>query len=356
MHKDDQMTPVERIDSFFKKKETDRIPAMPLVCSMSGKMVGMTHRQKRASAITEAYCQIQTYKRLGNDLLIADYGLHAIGHALGSVMGDPEDAVPAVEHHILQDLKDIDRLDFEKCRLKKDPDFQKHLDCAKILVNEMGKEVPVAALISGPFTSISSIYPIEKLLKATVRNPEEIHKLMRLCTDALKEVHNEFIKAGAMILVCEPVATGSIISEKAYREFVKPYTVELMNNIHAKKGMVCYHICGDAKTILKDMVETHPDMISVDNRVDMTFAKKIVGPYMPLVGNIDPVEIMILGNTSEVEEACKHCIKDSYDSENGFILCTGCDLNGNVPLENLDTFMAAARKYGKYPVTEKNWN
>lgn len=355
MHKDDQMTPNERLRGFLTGGKMDRILAMPLICSMSGKAAGMTHKEKRSTAITEAYCQIEAYKRFGNDLLIADYGLHSIGRALGSVLGDPEDAVPAIERHVLQDLKDIDQLDIERCRLKNDSNFQKHLDCAKILVKEMGEEVPTGALIGGPFTAISSVYPIEKLLRATVLTPEAVHRLMRLCTDALLEVHSEFIKAGAMILMCEPVATGSIIGAKAYKEFVKPYTIELMNNIHTKGGMVCYHICGDVTNNLQDMVETKPDMISVDNRVKMTFAKEVVGPHMPLVGNIDPVEIMILGSPEDVDKACKKCIQDSYDSPNGYILCTGCDLNGNVPLENLDAFMAAARKYGKWPVNPRNW-
>ena len=355
MHKLDQMTPMERLGGFLTGGDMDRILAMPLICSMSGKCAGMTHKQKRATAESEAHCQIAGYERFGNDLLIAEYGLHTIGIGLGSKMGDPEDAVPAILDHVLKDIKDIEQLDWDRVRLKNSPDFQKHLECAKILVDKMGKEVPTGALITGPFTAMTSIIPVEKILKATRRDPESIHKLMRLCTDALKEVHNEFIAAGAMILFCEPIATGSIISAKAYQEFVLPYTTELMTNIHDHKGMVCYHICGDTKKIVGEMLKTKPDMISVDNRVPMTLTKEIVGPHMPIVGNVDPVETMILGTPEEVDKAVLKCIQDSYDSPNGYVLCTGGDLNGNVPLENLDAFMNAARKYGKYPVTPANW-
>lgn len=174
-------------------------------------------------------------------------------------------------------------------------------------------------------------------------------------TDALKEVHNEFVNVGSMILFCEPIASGSIISPKDYREFVLPYTIELMENIHDHKGMVCYHICGDTKKIIPEMLKTKPDMISIDNRVPIGFAKELIQPYMPLVGNVDPVETMILGTPEDVDKAVKHCIKEAYDSKNGYILCTGCDLNGNIPLENLDAFMNAARKYGKFPISPSNW-
>ena len=322
---------------------------------MSGKCAGMAHKEKRSTAENEAKCQIEAYNRFGNDVLIAEYGLHTVGKSLGSKMSDPEDAVPAIIDHVLKDLADIDQLDFERVKLKNSKDFQLHLECAKILIERMGKEVPTGTLISGPLTAVASIYPVEKLLKALRKKGEDVHKLMRLCTDALKEVHNEFVNVGSMILFCEPIASGSIISPKDYREFVLPYTIELMKNIHDHKGMVCYHICGDTKKIIPEMLKTKPDMISIDNRVPIEFAKELIQPYMPLVGNVDPVETMILGTPENVDKAIKHCIKEAYDSKNGYILCTGCDLNGNIPLENLDAFMNAARKYGKFPISPSNW-
>ena len=355
MNKNDQMTPMERLGGFLTGGNMDRILAMPLICSMSGKCAGMTHKEKRSTAENEAKCQIEAYNRFGNDVLIAEYGLHTVGKSLGSKMSAPEDAVPAIIDHVLKDLTDIDQLDFERVKLKNSKDFQLHLECAKILIERMGKEVPTGTLISGPLTAVASIYPVEKLLKALRKRGEDVHKLMRLCTDALKEVHNEFVNVGSMILFCEPIASGSIISPKDYREFVLPYTIELMENIHDHKGMVCYHICGDTKKIIPEMLKTKPDMISIYNRVPIGFAKELIQPYMPLVGNVDPVETMILGTPEDVDKAVKYCIKEAYDSKNGYILCTGCDLNGNIPLENLDAFMNAARKYGKFPISPSNW-
>lgn len=355
MHKDDQMTPMERLNGFLTGGDMDRLLAMPLICSMSGKAAGMTHKQKRATGKSEAQCQIANYERFGNDLLITEYGLHTVGKSMGTEMGDPEDAVPHIVHHVLQDLDDIDQLDFERALPQNSADHQKHLECAKILVETMGNEVPTGTLITGPFTAASSIYPPEKLLRATRRHPEAVHKLVRGCTDVLKELHNDYVAAGSMILFCEPIASGSLVDAKTYQEFVLPYTIELMDNIHAHGGMVCYHICGDTTRIIAEMVKTKPDMISIDNRVDLAFAKQIVEPHMPLVGNVDPVDVMILGDTNDVDAAVKKCIQTAYDAQHGYILCTGCDLNGDVPLENLDAFMAAARKYGKMPVGPANW-
>ena len=350
MNKNDRMTPMERLNGFLTGGEMDRLLTMPLICSMSGKCAGMTHREKRSTAENEAKCQISAYERFGNDLLIVEYGLHGVGKALGSVMNDPEDSVPAVIDHVLKSIDDFDNLDWSRASLANDPSFQQHLDCAKILIEKMGSEVPTGVLVSGPFTAAASIYPTEKLLKATVRNSEFVAKLMRKCTDVLMEVHNEFVKAGAMILLCEPIATGSIISDKVFLNFVLPYLQEITDNVHAHGGMVCLHICGDTKKVLPLMVKAGADMISIDNRVELEFGKSIIEKTVPLIGNVDPVDSMILGTPKDVENAVKKCIQIGHDAQHGYILSTGCDLNGAVPLENLDAFMAAARKYGKLPI------
>lgn len=356
MHKDDQMTPVERLTAFMSGQPMDRLLAIPVVCSMSGKACGMTHKVKRSTAENEAAAQIACYERFGNDMLLAEYGLHGVGIALGSKVNDPEDSVPAIVEYALERLEDVDKLDASALTLERDKKFQKHLETVKILVSQMSNEVPVGVLASGPFTAASSIYKTEMLLRASRRDKENLHQLIRFCTDGLKGVYREFIHAGAMILFCDPIASGTIISRKQYLEFVLPYTKELMQEIHDAGGMVCYHICGDTTNIVEDMAESGCDMLSIDNKVSLKNTVKRVGHKVPILGNVDPVEVLILGSQEEVDDAVKKCVKDGYDSQCGYILASGCDLNGDVPLENLDTFMAAARKYGKYPVGPQNWN
>lgn len=350
MHKDDRMTPIERLGAFMGGQPMDRILAMPVLCSMSGLASGMTHKEKRSSAQSEAQAQIDCYERFGNDLLITDYGLHGLGIALGSEMSDCENDVPAVLKHVLEDLNDVGKLDMSKAELKNDKKFQMHLEATRILVEKMGSEVPTGVLISGPFTAAASIYKTENLLRATRKNPEKLHELINLCNEALKMIYREFIKAGAIILLCDPIASGTILHRKQYLDFVLPYTIDLMKDIHDAGGTVCYHICGDTTSIVGDMVKSGCDLLSIDNKVDLSYTKEVVGDRVPILGNVDPVEVMYLGNREDVDRAVKSCIKKAYDSPTGYILASGCDLSGNIPLENIDQFMSSARKYGKWPI------
>lgn len=54
MHKDDQMTPNERLGAFFSGGEMDRLPTLPFVVTVAGQIVGMTHREKRSCAKNQA--------------------------------------------------------------------------------------------------------------------------------------------------------------------------------------------------------------------------------------------------------------------------------------------------------------
>lgn len=355
MHKHDQMTPNERLTAFMTGKPMDRLLAIPVACSMSGLALGMTHKEKRSSAENEALAQIACYERFGNDLMVVEYGLHGVGAALGSKMSDPEDSVPAILSYALEDLNDVHTLDMSKLELKNDKAFQLHLEAAEIITQKIGHEVSTGVLISGPFTAAASIYKTENLLRATRKNPEQLHKLIDFCNEGLKMICREFIKKGCLILLCDPIASGTILNKKQYQEFVLPYTIELMKDIHEANGMVCYHICGDTTAIVEEMVKSGCDMMSIDNRVDLEYTKNKVGNKVPILGNVDPVETLILGTPEDVDNAVKACIQKAYDSPCGYILASGCDLSGSVPLENIDQFMTSARKYGKWPLDPNNF-
>lgn len=355
MHKHDQMTPNERLTAFMTGKPMDRLLAIPVACSMSGLALGMTHKEKRSSAENEPLAQIACYERFGNDLMVVEYGLHGVGAALGSEMSDPEDSVPAILSYALEDLNDVHTLDMSRLELKNDKAFQLHLEAAEIITQKIGHEVSTGVLISGPFTAAASIYKTENLLRATRKNPEQLHKLINFCNEGLKMICREFIKKGCLILLCDPIASGTILNKKQYQEFVLPYTIELMKDIHEANGMVCYHICGDTTAIVEEMVKSGCDMMSIDNRVDLEYTKNKVGNKVPILGNVDPVETLILGTPEDVDNAVKACIQKAYDSPCGYILASGCDLSGGVPLENLDQFMTSARKYGKWPLDPNNF-
>lgn len=356
MHKDDQMTPNERMTAFSRGEPVDRIPAMPFLSTVGPKIANMSLRELRQSGRNEADMQMACYRRLGNDCLTVDYGLHGVGIALGSKTTNPEYGVPAIIDFTLANLCDVDSLDMNMTMSAHDKDFKNHLDAAEILMKELGDECGVDVSISGPFTAASSIYSPAKLLRSIIRDPENTHRLLRFCTDALKGICSEFIKLGVSFTFCDPVASGTILRQSQYQEYVFPYTKELVDYIHALNGEVGYHICGDSTSILEDMVATGVDLLSLDNVVDMALAKERVGDKICLVGNVDPVGVFMLGTGKDVENAVADCLQKTWDSPNGFIIASGCDIPYDAPLENVDRFMDAVRRQAKWPLDPVNFS
>lgn len=353
MHKEDKMTPNQRLEAFMTGKEMDRILSMPILVSIAHRVVGMTHKEKRSTAENEASTQIGCYEKYGNDILIVEYGLHGIGRALGNKMTDPEDSVPAIVENVLKDLDDLDKLDFSLTTKEKDQELQRTLEACRIIKEKVGDEVPLGVLISGPFTAAASVYPVEKMLRASRKSPEKVHALLRKVTDALKGVYVDYIKEGVLILQCDPISSGTLLHIDQYREFVKPYATELNKTINDAGGVNVMHMCGDISKTIHDIIETGGAMLSIDNVVDMEYAKKEVGNQLPLLGNVDPVGVLLHGTKEEVFEAVRETICKGYDNPKGFILASGCDITQNVPVENIDAFMEASRKYGKLPLNKE---
>lgn len=354
MHKGDQMTSNERMDAFYSGRPYDRVPIMLFIVSNAGRYAGMTHREKRSCAQNQAEAQLKAYERLGQDGLVVEYGLLGIGKACGSIVNDPEDGAPAIIRHRLENIAQVQELDLAMVERKHDAWSQLNYEAASICVDKVGKEVGVFATIPGPMTAAGSLLPVEKLLRAIRKQPEQAHELMRFCTDAAKIVIREITGSGCGPFLSDPIASETLISAETYREFVAPYTKELMDYAKSLGLGMGYHVCGEANRILEDMVDTGCGTVSFDTQVDVETAKRLVGGRVPILGNIDVVDTLLHGTKEMVEEEVKVQLRKGYDSEKGFIVSVSCDIPISTPLENIDMIMEAGRKYGRYPLVPQN--
>ncbi|MBQ7895002.1 MAG: uroporphyrinogen decarboxylase family protein [Oscillospiraceae bacterium] len=351
MHPQDKMIPKERMAAYLSGKEVDRVPILPFITAVSGCAIGMSHREKRSNAENMAKCQIACYRRFGHDSVSIEYGLHGVGTGMGSKTNDPENNVPAIIDHYLKDLDNLEEnLCLEKLSINKDPWSAQCYEAMQLIQKEVGDEVGVSIAPPGPFTAAASLYPVDKLLRACRKCPDKVHQLLRFTTDAVKLIATEYVSAGSGFSICDPVASGSILSKKAYCEFVQPYTQELIDHVHSLGKGVTYHVCGNTEALTEELVNCGCNVLSIDNRVSLLDTKQRVGHLLPIMGNVDPVEVMMLGNPNDVEEAVKACFAAAWDSPKKYMLSTGCGIPIEAPIENIDALMAAGRKYGQWPL------
>lgn len=336
----DQMTPIERIAAIENGKPYDRMPVVPFIGNMRLLFLGVDSEEYWQSAEHMVNGEILAYNKFGFDRLNIGPNTRGITDAL-SLQLAPAEAGKAV----IDDYKKLDNM--EPINAFTNPELERFFHAAEMLSEKAGKIVPIEASIGGPFTIMSFLRGIETLLRDCRRKPEEIHRLMRIVIDSQKSCVDKLSEYGVGIAMADPVANPVLIGPRFYEKFVFPYTKELTDYIYEKtQKKVSLHMCGETYSTWKYLSQYHVNEISLDNIVDLERAANELGEYVPIAGNVDPVEIVMKGTKKQIFEGVRSCIEKGKTAKKGYHLTTGCDIPDGTAIEKMDWFMEAARRYG----------
>ena len=98
---------------------------------------------------------------------------------------------------------------------------------------------------------------------------------------------------------------------------------------------------------MKAQVETGISALSVGSGVDMDMAKKAVGDKVCIMGNVDPINILLQSNSEKVFEESRR-IMDIGKQNGGYLFNSGEMIPRDVPEENMRAFVNAGKEFGKY--------
>ncbi len=352
MHKDDQMTPKERAYALFGGKEVDRMP-IKLFSPYIGMNFGATYEEAFAEAKSRAHWLIESYKRFGQDGLSVNYRLDGIPVAFGAESTYDSAGIPIIKDAVLKEFDDVDHLDLEKIRFENDPNAQTAFEAVQIIQDELNEEIFTGVGFMGPFTTAANLAGVDKVLRGMRKDPEGLKKLLDFAADITIEVGRKFVENKIGIGLAEP--TASLLSPKQFREFVIPYYVKVMDQWKEWGSFGAgFHICGDTTNLLEAFTEMGIRGVSIDSAVDIAKAKELVGDKLSIMGNVSPLEVL-QGTPESIEKEVISVFSKGWDNPRGFTIAPGCDIPVQASLENIDAYMAAARKCAKYPVTPANW-
>lgn len=193
---------------------------------------------------------------------------------------------------------------------------------------------------------------LEKLMLDYVTNPSLVHSLARIATDFNFAIFEMAAKIGIDVIGCEgdlASEENTLISPEHYREFIKPYQVELVNFAHQKGMKIFKHSDGNMWPILEDHIEVafdgfHP--IQPDC-MDIAEVKKQTDGRICLIGNIDCRSLLCEGLKEEVEAVVKKTIEIAAPN-GGFMLMSSNSIHAGVLPENYVTMVRAGHQYGEY--------
>jgi uroporphyrinogen decarboxylase len=196
------------------------------------------------------------------------------------------------------------------------------------------------AYVIGPFTLAGLLIGASDIAVATIENSDLVYATLNFAEDVITRYAKELVNAGAdMISILEPTAT--FLSPRSFSRFSGSYISRIARRLDT---MTILHVCGDTNRLMKVMSETGVQGLSLDAMVDMVEAAKIIPHDMVLIGNVDPVRVMVNETPDGVRrEVCG--LLESMAPYSNFILSTGCDLPQETPLANIAAFMDAGKTW-----------
>lgn len=349
--REDKMTTKERFEAYDKGQPIDRIICVPMVASNSAQLIGKTIKEFQLDPEVMANSLLAAYRKFKYDSVGICSNCSVLAEAMGAKLQYPEDDVASCDEPILKTKEDLNKI---KIATPEDGNLWVFYEAAKICLREVGDDIQPTISVSGPFTTAATLRGVEAFARDTYTDPEFCHLLLRMSVESAKNHIKGIIKSGAAVgAICDPIASGSLISPKTFEKFVFPYLKELVDFIHELGGSAGIHICGKIDKILGRIADTGADLISVD-KAELSLVKEVVKSGATIVGNISTTDEMLLGPVSRIHESCIKALETMKGYKGLYILSTSCDTSPNTPWKNIGAMMDIARSYeANYYTIEK---
>ncbi|MBW1790296.1 MAG: uroporphyrinogen decarboxylase family protein [Deltaproteobacteria bacterium] len=283
---------------------------------------------------------IQAFRKIGHDLLWT--GSNFINYPmnfLGCPIEDGTSDGPMLKGTVIQSLKDAGSLDI--AGVLENPTMKGIIHSQHLVADAVGKETLAMPTQWAPFSCAARLFGVEPLMDAVFDDPDGLLELVRISTDLIWSIiepimeHEDILGAN----LSDPVASGDLISPETFRTFVKPFLKDIVGRIQGKGKYAMVHICGDTTAILEDIADIRPDCFSLEAKVDLQTAKRVLGGKVCVAGNVTPTGAFLSGSPDEVIAEARACV-EAWGGGGGYVLSLGCDFPKAVPVENAMALMS----------------
>lgn len=322
------MTPRERITAMLNKQPIDRVPVYPLINSVSRLATGINYEEWSKDVEKCAEAIIKTTYELDLDCVctLVDLSVEAADFGQELLYFDDKAACPDPTKHLLLSEDDYDKI--PRIDLSTATRMQEHVELCKILVKEVGKDIPVIAFVFGPLGIVSMLRGLEDMFVDLYTAPEEVKKGVETVTDVLCEWIDQLCATGIDAVMFDTLyASQSIMSLEMWNEFEGVYMPRLADRVRANGCLVMIHNCGKGAYFEEQYNSMHPVLFSFNHVPygceSMDEAVEKYADKMILAGTIDPGWFM----TATLDSLEKRVEEElnTFAPSKRFILSTGCE-------------------------------
>jgi hypothetical protein len=146
--------------------------------------------------------------------------------------------------------------------------------------------------------------------------------------------------------------TGPMFSVSYLRRFIAPYLKQVVDEAHRHGLPYIKHTDGDVRSHLPVLVEEVGidgfHSIEPDAHMDIFDLKRRYGDRLALLGNLD-CNLLVTGTPAEIDGQVLRLMREVAPG-GGYVFSTSNSVLMDVPQENLEAMLDAARRYGQYPI------
>jgi uroporphyrinogen decarboxylase len=237
-------------------------------------------------------------------------------------------------------------------------DFDETLPFIREILGQLSKEAEEAntsliGFVGAPFTLAA--YTIEgksskhclTTKKHMMRDEAGEDKTMSLFLDKLAVMIGNYachqIECGAQVIQLFE-SWAHQINPASFEKFAKPAAQKAIRIIKAKHPDVpVIYFANGGTAYLELQKDMGADMIAIDWHVDMAQAREILGPDMPISGNIDPT--ILFGSKEQIEQSVRDCIDKAGGPGSKHLLNLGHGVMQGTPEEAVGWLVDEAKRY-----------
>ena len=336
------MISLERVLAVFNGQQADRIPVIPIIGQAAARLNGMTMSEELASSEALASSRIACLERFHYDGIYISADTWVTAEAMGAPVVHTDDAPTAGTTPLLEDISRLDRL------TPLDPGHDGRLP---LLVKAVGiaaaraqeRFAVIANFDQSPFSLACALRGINQLMMDVYDNPAFVKQLLEICTESVLKYAKALADAGAHILNTGDSPTA-LVGPVNYEAFGLPYEQIVFDELNACGVLTSLHVCGNTTKILKSMGNSHAHGLELDYQVDLSKARKQIPEDVTIIGNIEPVGVLLNASPAEVS-AEVNALLGSHNELGRFILSTGCAIAPDTPHENIQAMVETAWKH-----------
>lgn len=319
----------------------DRLPVFALSQEFDAGFSGLTYEEYIRDAETIARCQSEVIRRFDYDWswLHVDDTLEF--EAIGVGISGGGNVVPATARYLPATTDTLRGLKMPDPR--SDARMPILLDAIERVREEFGDTICVTGRIAAPWSSMTLTYGIEDGLLLPFTDPQLLRDTLAFFVELQTMWGLAQIEAGAHALwYGDCNASSHLISKAFFEAYALAPAREVAKACADAGALIFFHASEEHPDYLTAMKQLGVSAISIGPGLDIVKARQALGPEVCILGNLDPIEVLMRGKADRVADETRRIIGQVGGP--AYMFNTGECVPRETPTENMDAMIRAARQ------------